>query len=329
MGHLPVFLMQGRTFPPSTPSSTASWPDGSSTGPTKPFAVTQTGKLYDAASAVTGDAGYVGGAGTLADPYVIDSVHYTTGSVVGDFDPGTLNGKYVTWTNCWFQGDVGTGNLDALAMPLGIGINGRSGALPAFVTATDCLFAPAGSPVPAGGPDPATGGMGFVFFANNTPFRLTRCDLWGGAANIVVVNQGAGAARSFVEESWSHDQWVSGGAHTDNVNGADPTNASNVTFTHSVIDGKCGQRGPSFRVVNDFGIYNTQAITGWVIDRCLIENADFGLFWAGVGVGAAITDMTATNNVFDLSNLGTPLSGRTDILTQSGNTDLAGNLITL
>jgi hypothetical protein len=291
--------------------------------------VTQSGQLYDTAAAVTGDSGFTGGVGTVGSPYVIDGVHYTTGSVVGDFDPGTLNGKYLKFTNCWFQGNVSTGDLDPLAMPLGVGINGRSGALPASVTLEDCLIAPAGDPVPAGGPSPVTGGMGFGFFSNNTPFTLTRCNVWGAAANIVVVNQGAAAVRSFVVDSWSHDQWVSGGAHTDNVNGADPTNASNVTFTHSVVDGKCGQRDPNSRVVNGFGIYNTQAVTGWVIDRCLLKNADFGIFWAGIGVGAAISNMTATNNTFDLTNLGTPLSGRTDILTQSGNIDQNGNAVTL
>jgi len=309
----------------------ATWPAASSTGPTKAFGVTQTGKLYDRVSSITADGGFVGGVGTLTDPYLIDSVHYTTESVIGSSaGPTDLTGKYMRFTNCWFQSAVTTGDTGT-SKCMGHGVNGRTDALPAFVTYEDCLFAPSGSPVVAGGPDPSTGGFAYCLFSNLTPFKLLRCNLWGAAVNIAIVNQGSVAARSFIQDSWSHDQWDSAGAHTDNIVSNDPTNASNVTIDHCNVEGKCGARTPTGRVVNVVAIYSAQPVTGWVINNSRVAHGDFGFYYAAPGdPDDNITGVTITNNVIDNSDLGTVLHGHTDagVLTQSGNVDQSGTPVT-
>lgn len=305
------------------------WTAALASGPTKAFAHTTGGPAFDTAAAITSAVGFTGGSGTQASPYVIDSVHYTDETVIGDYSAGTLTGKWLKFTNCWFTGSTATGTLDALSPPLGIGANGRTTALPAMVILEDCLIAPPGSPVAAGGPNPASGGFGYTLFANECPVTVTRTNVWGGAANVWISNgAGTSAPRSTFTDCWIHDAWDSGGAHTDAVNGADPTNVSNVTFLRCIVDGKCGARTPTGRVVNAFGIYNTHAITGWVIDSCKILNGDFGVFWADTGQGAAITNMAIVNSTFDLTNIGLAHAGRTDILTQSGNVDQAGHPLT-
>lgn len=309
------------------------WPGASNTGPVLSTLRTTGGVLFASAEDFTGHASYVGGAGTLADPHVIERHRFTDGSLFGDYDPSTLSGKVYKLRHCYLGGLTSTGDLDGLAPPLGIGINARVGSLPARVILEDCELGPAsGSPVPAGGPDPATGGLGYTIAVNSVPLDMVRCSVWGGAANINIVNGGTSAPRSTWTDCWWHDQWVSGGAHTDGINGADPTNASNVSVIHNVVDGKCGQRpvggAPAGRIVNAFGIYNTQAIAGWYIRQCLIKNADFGIFWAPPGVGGAMSDMQVTDNQFDLSNLGSAFSGRAPNVA-SGNVDQNGDPIAL
>lgn len=318
--------MAGLSLSVHVGSIPAPFPDASNTGPTGSLAA-HAGRLWAVESDFTGSPGYVGGSGTDADPHVIESVGYTSESLFGDFDPGTLAGKVYKLRNCYLPGPVRTGDLDGLQPPIGICINGRAASPPKRVIFENCRFGPPGVTVPNGGPDPAVGGMGYVVQSQNTPFTLLKSDVWGGAANLWYANDaGAAAERSYAIDTWLHDQWVSGGAHTDNINGADPTNASNVTIDHCTVDGACGQR-TNHRVVNCLGIYNTNAISGWYILNSLIKNGDFGVFWAGVGVGGAISDMRLINNTFDLTNLGTPFLGRVDILTQSGNVDQNGNAL--
>ena len=311
--------------PTISSGSTSGFPDASTTGPRFSMLHTIEGGL---AMRTTSDRpAWTTGSGTIGDPYIISRTQFNGLSWVGGYtdDPSDWAGKYIEYHDCIVYGEPANptpGNSFASGTRTDVDV------LPAYITYQYCRMGPNATPVAHGGPPASTGGFNAAFWSR-APFTLDHCDIWGAAVNVQFVSPaGTSAPRSYIKDCWIHDQWLSAGDHTDAINGADPTNASNITIDHCTVDGSCAERGAPYRVVYCAAIYNTAAITGWVLNNNLFKNADCAIFWSNSG-GASISNMTVTNNVFDLSNLGDYFQGRTDVLTQSGNVDLVGNPLTL
>lgn len=298
------------------------FPDATSTGPRFSSLHSIEGGL--AARTTSALPAWTTGTGTISDPFIISRTTFNGLSWAGGYtsDPSDWAGKYIEYHDCEVFGEPGN---PTPSNSLAAGTRTDIDVIPAYITYKYCRIGPNAVPVANGGPPTSIGGFNAAFWSR-APFKLDHCDLWGAAVTVQFVSPaGTSAPRSYIQDCWIHDQWLSPGDHTDAINGADPTNASNVSVLRNTIDGKCAERGAPFRTVYGTAIYNTNAITGWIIDGNLFKNFDDAVFWAGVGQGSTITDMTVTNNTFDLSNLGDYFQGRTSILTWSGNVDLEGN----
>lgn len=294
------------------------WPGLSNTGPRQ----TTTRTLNGASIADTSwfSANGFTGAGTQANPYLVSRVLFTSGVVLGDWDPTNIGGKYVKFVDCRFYGDP-TNPTQGGNFAVGVRDTGP------FVTLEYCHIGPNATPLASGGPPASVGGYDKAF-QSYVPFTLRRCNVWG-AAILVYFEIERPEGPSLVEDCYLHDVWSSGSDHTDSVNGNH--RASHVTIKGCEIN---GIRTGNAKVVNGIGIYNddsqgnpTQIIEDWHIIGNRLSNCQTGILSTS-DTAKFLGPFEVRNNVFagPFTVQRTAMRAPT---AQSGNVDASGNAITL
>jgi len=267
------------------------------------------GKAYETAADFTAANGVVSGSGTQASPWVIDRVRFTSDVIVGSWDPGTLSGKYVKFTNCRFEGNPtsttqgGSAYLSAIR-PYG----------PAQIEITDSTAGPLAGPGANVGVDKG--------FQSYVPLVVRRCNIFG-ACILYYVEGEPNETGWLLEDSYLHHIWSSAGDHTDIVNGN--FHCSHVTVQRCYLD---GIRTGNTYVTNAFGIYNDPDVTisDWTIRSNYVTRAATYILGptstAKFAAPLAIEDNIVTT-AFSLqrSSVRTPTS-------QGGNRDENGSPIT-
>jgi hypothetical protein len=296
----------------------SSWPNASNVGLLVPTTRTFGGVTIDSTSWFTSNG--FSGAGTQANPYLVDRVLFTSRVRLGNDDSSNLSGKWVKFTNCRFYGDPSTPTQGGSA-----DLEAKYNA-PFFIVEDSTLGHSAGT-IPSGGTPTGTDKaiMSYV------PFQAFRNNIYGAAIPVYFETERNETTGVLVQDNYIHDIWSSGlpppnDDHTDVINGN--FHASHVTIRHNYID---GIRSGNSYTVNCFGIYDDPPGSGGIIEDWTIDNNYIDrcttLILSSTSSSRFLNPFVVTNNVFARSS-GARFSMRTPSV-QSGNVDQNGNPVTL
>ncbi|HVQ43482.1 MAG TPA: hypothetical protein VMT30_00745 [Candidatus Saccharimonadia bacterium] len=258
------------------------------------------------------------GAGTQANPYLVDRVTFTSKVTLGCGCGGSaLGGKYVKFTNSRFYGDGSNPTPDDSRV-LFIQDDGP------FVTVQDSTLGP-NTPILASGGTAYGSDKAILSYV---PFTAVRNNIYG--ANVLIgfeieSNEGT----TLIQDNFLHDIWSCCSDHTDILNGN--FRASHINIQHNYLDGI--RVGNSY-VVNGIGIYNDNGgcegcatITDWTINNNYFDRSQT-MILATNSTTKFTNPFVVTNNTFIANHATSVFVGRTPSV-QSGNVNQNGSALSL
>ncbi len=293
-----------------SPPPLSGWPNASNVGLLTATTKTLAGGRVDD-TAWFAQNGFPG-AGTQADPYIIDKVTFTSQLTFGcACDSPALTGKYVKITNSRMYGSGGNPTPGGSAF-LWIADDGP------FVTITDSTLAPNQTPLTSGGTTLGTDKGIFSY----VPFTALRNNIYG--ANVLVgfeIERSEGP--TLIQDNFLHDIWSCCDDHTDIINGN--FHASHITVRHNYLD---GIRVNNSYVTNGIGIYDDPSTSAGIIEDWTIDNNYFDrsatMILSNTSTSRFLNPFILTNNTFTNRYTVNRVITRAPSQ-QSGNVDQNGN----